>query len=252
MIPSTQEIKKEIHKHEYRNIQLIFEPGKTTITQEDEALPAGLIKLSDFELEMRKTVDQLYKDCIPVDKMINALRDEFAKVNATFNTCVEMADKLADTSYVVTEASIEKLTQGQIKTNEEIQRFHAGMTKVFAEVQGLEKRLEKYYLANEDESNALYDEYSEIVLNHSHHYEINSINIVDFDDEYNNFLEYRGSCEDRRKTLLDYCDEVLENYTRLNLENTTLYNVWAEFLKRCDLLRKVAVLHSGVIGGTYN
>ena len=92
-----EEIKKDIIKHAARNIEIIYEPGKTAMTKQDEQLLAAYIQLHDFELKMQKTVDKLYHDFIPVNKIIDTLREELMKVQDTFNDCCSLADKLSDT-----------------------------------------------------------------------------------------------------------------------------------------------------------
>lgn len=247
MTQSQEELKKELHKHECRNIEIIYKAGKNVMARQDSKLLAVFIDLHDFELKMQKTVDNLYQSSLPIDKKLNQLREQLARVNKVFDVSVKLADKLAEITYVFDETSIEKLTESQLKTNEEIQALHRSMVEVYEDIKILEAGVNAYYISNEDDSNTLYDAYREVSYSHTKNREKNSIDIVHFAQEYKNFLSYRKVYGDRRRSLMNSCDGVLENYTRLNLENVTLYNVWAEFLKRCDLLRSVAALHSQVL-----
>lgn len=247
-----EDIKKDIIKHAGRNITIIYEPGKTTMTKQDEQLLAAFIKLHDFELRMKETADKLFKEFIPVNKEIDALREELAKVQATFDNCCSLADKLSGATYVFEETSLDKLTESQMQTQEELVVYSDRIMKVYETVDKLSKEVDKYNVADEDECNALYDEYSEINLAHSQNWENNSINIVDFDNEYDTFLSHRSVQEDRRKSLMSFCDNAMNNYTNLNLETTTLYNVWKEFIKRSNLLRSVAELHTNATRFTNN
>ena len=243
-----EEIKQDIIKHAARNIEIIYEPGKTAMTKQDEQLLAAYIQLHDFELKMQKTVDKLYHDFIPVNKIIDTLREELMKVQATFNDCCSLADKLSDTSYIFGETSLEKLTESQVLTGKEILNYNDKIIKAYETIEGLSKEVNKYNEANEDEANALYDEYSKICTAHSINWENNAINIVTFEDEYARFLNYRTVHEDRRTSLMNFCDSALNNYTNLNLQTNSLYNVWKEFIKRCNLLRTLAELHAKVLG----
>ncbi len=247
-----EDIKKDIIRHAGRNITIIYEPGKTTMTEQDEQLLAAFIKLHDFELRMKETADKLFHEFIPVNKEIDALREELAKVQATFDNCCSLADKLSGATYVFEETSLDKLTESQMQTQEELVAYSDRIMKAYETVDKLSKEVDKYNVADEDECNALYDEYSEINLAHSQNWENNSINIVDFDNEYDTFLSYRSVQEDRRKSLMSFCDNAMNNYTNLNLETTTLYNVWKEFIKRSNLLRSVAELHTNATRFTNN
>jgi len=240
-------IKKDVIKHATRNIEIIYEPGKIAMTKQDKQLLAAYIKLHDFEMKMQKTADKLFHDSTPLNKTIETLREELMHVQSTFDTCSELADKLADVTYVSGETSLEKLTESQVNTSKEILDYNDKIIRVYEMTEVLSKEVDKYNLANEDEMNLLYDEFSEIRTAHSVNWENNSINIVTFEDEYDRFCGYRGVQEERRVSLMDFCDKTITNYTSLNLQTATLYNVWKEFLKRCDLLRKIADLHTNAL-----
>ncbi len=252
MSESQQEVKKEIIKHACRNIEIIYEPGKTIMTEEDEQLVEGLIRLHDFELKVQNFVDEMYKFSVPVNKGVEEMRKQLEDVVAVYKKCAEMADNLSGTTYLVEEASLEKLTESQLHTTELLQSHHKDMLKLYGDVKILEKKVNDFIVMDEEEMTALYDEYSDIATRQINNYEINSINIVCYDDEYERFLSYRDGLADRRKMLSDLCDAALENYTKLNLENTAIYNVWEEFTKRCNLLRTVAGLHGAIIGSNFN
>lgn len=245
-------IKKDVIKHAARSIEIIYEAGKTAMTKQDEQLLAAYIKLHDFELRMQKTADKLFHDSIPLNKSIEVLREELMHVQSTFDDCCELADKLSDISYSSNEASLEKLTASQEKTSKELLEYSDKIMKIYKLTESLSKEVDKYNVANEEEMDLLYDEYSAINLDHSINWENNSINIAAFDKEYENFHSYRSVQEDRRVSLMDHCDKAINNYTSLNLQTTTLYNVWKEFLKRCSLLRTMADLHANALAINVN
>jgi len=242
-----EEVKKHIIKHPTRNIELMYEAGKTVFTAQDEEFLAAYIQIHDFELKMNEVANRLYKECTPVNKTLDALREELIKVNATFNESCSLADKLSDASYDVEETSLEKLTASQMQTEKELVAYSMKITAVYETLQNLSKEINKYNEANEDEVSDLYDKFSSVRTAHSANWQINTIDIAAFEDEYEKFISYRTVHEERRETLMDFCDATLNNYSKLNLETTTLYNVWNEFLKRCKLLRAVANLHSQTI-----
>ena len=242
-----QTIKRDVIKHATRDIGIIYEPGKAVKTAQDEQLLAAYIKLHDFELKMQSTADKLYKESIPLNKAIEALREELILVQATFDTCCELADKLSDVTYSVKETSLEKLTESQEKTSKEIADYNERICKIYEITEALSKGVTEYNLANEDEMNLLYDEFSAINTAHSVKWENNAINIAEFDDEYQHFLSFRNVKEDHRTTLMNLCENTIVNYSNLNLQTTTLYNVWKEFLKRCSLLRAMADLHANAL-----
>ncbi|HEY5407050.1 MAG TPA: hypothetical protein VIJ92_08180 [Ginsengibacter sp.] len=240
-------VKKDVIKHATRTIELIYEPGKTVMTKQDEQLRAAYIKLHDFELKMQKTADKLFRESVPLNKTIDNLREELMKAQATFADCCKLADKLSDVTYSSGETSLEQLTESQEQTGKEILAYSDKIMKVYEIVVVLSKEVGEYNVASEDESNLLYDKYAAIKTAHSANWETNSINIVTFEDEYEKFHSYRSVREDNRVGLMDYCDKTISNYTSLNLQTTTLYNVWNEFVKRCNLLRAMADLHANAL-----
>ena len=238
---------KDVIKHATRNIEIICEPGKIAMTKQDKQLVAAYIKLHDFEMKMQKTADKLFHDSIPLNKTIETLREELMHVQSTFDACSELADKLSGVTYVSGDTSLEKLTESQVHTSKEILGYNEKIVRIYEMTEVFSKEVDKYNLANEDEMNLLYEEFSEIRTTHSVNWENNSINIVTFEDEYDRFCIYRDVQEERRVSLMDFCDKAITNYTSLNLQTTTLYNVWKEFLKRCDLLRTMADLHANAL-----
>ncbi len=245
-------IKKDIIKHAARNIEIIYEPGKTVMTTQDEQLLAAYVKLHDFEIKMRQTANKLFREFVPLNKTIDAVREDLFHVQATFNDCSELADKLSEVTYVSGETSLEKLTESQVNTSKEILDYNEKIVGIFKMTKVLSKEVNEYNLANEDEVNLLYEEFSVIRTTHSGNWEDNSINIVTFDDEYDRFLSYRSVQEESRASLMDFCDKAIANYTNLNQQTTTLYNVWEEFLKRCNLLRTMAELHANALSISNN
>lgn len=247
-----EEVKKDIIKHATRNIEIIYEPGKTTKTAQDGQLIDAYMQLHDFELEMEKTADGLFHDFIPVDKTIDELREELIKVKDTFDHCCSLADKLSDASYVFAETSLEKLIQGRERTEKELKVYNEKILKLYETLEGLHKKLNEYNEANEDRMEDLYREYMTIKSAHSSNWKSNAINIVTFEDEYEKFYSFRTVMEKRREGLIDFCEDAVKDYETLNLQTTTLYNVWNEFVKRCNLLRAVSDIHTSATGFTNN
>lgn len=118
---------------------------------------------------------------------------------------------------------------------------------MYETLQKLATEITKYNEANEGDIEAIYDKFSSITTAHSANWQINTINIAAFEDEFEKFHSYRNVYEKRRETLMEFCDSTLDNYSKLNEQSTTLYNLWKEFLKRCKFLRAVADLHSQTI-----
>jgi hypothetical protein len=101
--------------------------------------------------------------------------------------------------------------------------------------------------SDEEKLEALYDELTSLAMDHIENSENNAIDPVAFDEQLNEFKGYANSIVEQRETLLQSCDSVLINYTNLNNQTTTLYNVWNEFLKRYDLLIAMSDLHNGAM-----
>jgi uncharacterized protein YkvS len=252
MQPLQEGIKKETIKHPFKNIEIIYEEGKTTMTAQDKELLAAFVRLHDFELEMKNTVDELFQESIPLKKSIEALSEELKKVQASFDICVGLADKLSDTSYIFEETSLDKLTQAREQTEKELLEYHKKILEIYETAKVLQEKIVRYREANEDTANALYEECDALALAHITNWENNAINSVDFDDQFNNFREYRGVVETHNESKMDACTEAMTNYSNLNLESNTLVNVWNEFTKRCSLLKTVSDLHTKATGFAEN
>ena len=220
-----EEIKKEIINHASKKIEIVYEPGKTEMTCQDKQLLDSYIRLHDFECEMGQIVDNLFHEFVPVNKKLNELRKDFLEAKATFDKCRVLADKLSGLSYDPKETNLAKLIAGQEKTSNQLLPYSEKITEVYNNIKALTARMDEYYVRNEDEANALYDEFSALNAAHSANWEHNSINIVIFDREYDNFLSSRGVMEDRRDSLLDYCNTTINDYTALSLESNGLFEV---------------------------
>lgn len=252
MQPFQEGIKKEIIKHPFKDIEIIYEDGKTTMTAQDEELLASFIRLHDFELEMKNTVEAMFQESIPINKTIEALSEELKKVQATFDICVGLADKLSDTSYIFEETSLDKLTQARGQTENELKEYHKKIQDVYEKAKVLHEKVAQYREGNEDRTEALYDECSTLAMAHMANWENNAINSVVFDEQYDKFREYRGVVETHNENKMDVCTEAMTNYSNLNLQATTLFNVWNEFVKRYSLLTTVSDLHTKATGFTEN
>lgn len=247
-----QAIKKDLIKHSFRNIEVIYEAGKTTLTAQDEELLASYISLHDFELEMKNTAIALLQEAKPLNKAIEALGEEIKKVQSTFDSCNALADKLSAETYVAEEASLKKLAEASEETEKELREYNEKIIEIYEKVQALQDKIAEYYKAGEERSNDLYTECSNLAMAHLKNWEENSINAVEFDDQYDKFREYREVAESHRDSLIDACTATITNYTNLNQETFILYNVWNEFIKRCNLLIVVSDLHNNATGFTAN
>lgn len=252
MQQSQEGIKKEIIRHPFRNIEITYEPGKSALSAQDKELIAAYIKLNDFELEMKNTSENLYHESLSINRTIKELGENLKSVQAIFDACCTIADKLSDASYLVEEASLEKLAEAREQTQQALKDHHPKILAIYETVKAQQKKITEYNEADEDKSNILYDEFTELVNAHFENSENNTIDVVAFDVEFDQFRSYREATETRRKDLMTECDLVVTNYTNLNTENTALYNLWNEFIKRSDLLARMAELHTQATGFTEN
>ncbi len=252
MINPPQEVKKYIHKHACRDIELHYMPGTTTMTAQDEEFLAAYITLYDFQWKMNEWAQKLFKDFIEIDKKLASLREQLASVTDTFDNCSKVADKLSDYTYIPEEANLEKLTECRLQTSAELQDYHAAILEVYEEMVPCQEELDKYFKADEDEANDVHDVYSDISLAHSNNWENNAIDIAAFEFEFEMYHAYKDVHETHRRSLTEMCEKTLNTYAMLNQESTTQVKLWDEFLKRCKLLQLVADLHSRALGGSVN
>jgi hypothetical protein len=249
-LESTQ--KKDIIDHAARKIVIIYEPGKTTFTAQDDLLLNAYLRLHDFDEKLMATANELFRDFGPVRKKMDKLDEELKKVQAAFDECILIADKLCAFNHEPDEASLEKLAKSQEQASREIFAYDKEIIEVYNNIKNLSKRVTQYNEASEDELNNLYDDFSKISMDHSVNWQNNAIDIAAFEDEYEDFDSYRTGNEKRRETLMEFCDNTSNAYAILGLQTNSLYTVWKEFLKRCQLLRSTAALHAAAMRFTNN
>jgi hypothetical protein len=83
-------------------------------------------------------------------------------------------------------------------------------------------------------------------------YLINTNDIVSFDSDLEDFRLTQNMHEKSGITFMNLCDEILFAYNAFNLETNTLYGLWREFLKRCELIEVVSNLRSSQTFSSYN
>lgn len=252
MQPLQESIKKEVIKHPLRNIEIVYEADKTTLTAQDEALIAGYVRLHDFELEMKNSAEKLHRQSVSICETLQALSEELIKVRGTFDRCRTFADKLSEPTYLFEETSLEKLEKAQRQTESELKAYHEKLLNMYETMKVMQEKINQYNETTENEVEPLYDEFSTLVTDHSANWENNSIDIAAFDRQFDQFRAYRTAVESQRENLMSECDSAMDNYTNLNNETTALYNVWHEFIKRSDLLARMSDLHTKATGFTEN
>jgi len=247
MQPSQPATKKDIIDHPFRKIEIIFEPGKTTLTPQDELLLHTYIRLHDLQLDIKNKAENLYRESVAINQNIAFLEKELERVGATFNTCVKIADKLSSAGYNPEEASLEKMMTAREETVSQLSDYNTKIVSVYEAAQALNKKMNEEADSDEEKLEALYDELTSLAMDHMENSENNAIDPVAFDEQFDQFRGYATSKVEQREVLLQSCDSVLINYTNLNNQTTTLYNVWNEFLKRYDLLIAMSDLHNGAM-----
>jgi uncharacterized coiled-coil DUF342 family protein len=252
MQPLQQDIKKELIKHPFRNIEIVYETGKTILTAQDEELIAGYIRLHDFEHEMKTTAEKLNRESVLVNETLEELREQLKTVRATFDNSCELADKLSEPTYSVHETSLQKLAVARQQTEEELKDYHDKLLAVYETAKVIQDEINEYHDATENQAEALYEEFSGLVTDHAQNWENNTVNIVDFDRQFDQFREFTTAMESYKESLVSESESAMTNYTNLNNESTALYNVWNEFIKRTDLLAKMADLQNNATGFTEN
>jgi hypothetical protein len=246
-----QEIKKDIISHPFRNIEVIYEANKTTLTPQDEELLSRYISLHDLELRMQNTADNLCRQSLIVNDTLESLQEELKIVEASLHVCIHLADKLSEENYVMEETSMNKLHDAREETLQKLNEYNVRILEAYEAAKAIEDSMNDHNAKNENIADALYSQFSTLSMDHLAN-ESNAINPVAFDTQFDQFREYACARESQREDLLNTCDEMMNNYTKLNLQTTTLYNVWNEFTKRNDLLIKIYLLHNKVTGFTEN
>lgn len=241
-----------IHKHPMRCIALNYMPGETALTTEDEQLLEKYLQLHDFEYQLLKKSEELFKSFNVIDKQVKVLREGLDKIKSKLDDTIAMADKLSGNSYIPAEANMEKIKQRNAATIKELASYHQRLNELYKELKYQQEILTGCVIASEEGSEKIYKEYNSISAIHNKHYTSNTIDIVSLDDDFQNYLITQNLYEERRNSFIDSCNTVLNSYTILNLETNLLYGVWNEFLKRCELMQVVAALQSSKISSSAN
>jgi hypothetical protein len=252
MQPLQQDIRKDVIKHPFRNIEIIYEEGKSTLTEQDEELIEGYIHLHDFEHQMKTTAEKLNRESVSVNETLEELHEELKTVRASFDNCCKLADKLSEPTYSLQETSLQKLAIARHQTEEEIKAYHDKLLEVYEAAKRVQEEFNQYQEANENQTEGIYQKFSDLVCDHAQNWKNNTINIADFDHHFDQFREYTTALESYRESLVEESESAMTNYTNLNNESTALYNVWNEFIKRIDLLTKMADLRNNATGFTEN
>lgn len=227
-------------------------PEKTRLSTEDELLVHKYLELHDFEFHLLKKTEELYINFCEIDKQVSTLLEHVKNIKEQLNKSVAMADKLSDITYIPAETNMEKIQENNASVAAELSTHHQQVHRLYTEVKYYQGILNSCIKATEEGSEKIYDEYCNVSAAHSQHYEINTIDIVSLDIDYEKFCSSRDLYEQRRDDFINECDKVLNNYNTLNLETNALYNVWAEFTKRCELIQVVATLHHSHISSSIN
>lgn len=251
-MPQTQPaIRKDIIKHPFRNIEVIYEANKTTLSSQDEELLERYISLHDFEWQMQNTAENIYRKSLEINENLESLQEELEKVQESLDVCISLADKLSEENYIIEETSMNKLYEAREETLGKLNEYNPKILAVYEAAKAMQDTFNEVNENEENSLDALYTEFSSLTMDHLAN-ESNTINPVAFDSQFDEFREFRSTKETQREALLDNCEEVMDKYTNLNLQTTTLYNVWNEFVKRYDLLIKMYVLHNNATGFTEN
>ena len=241
-----------VHQHPMRRIELQYMPEKTLLTTEDETLLKKYLELHDFEYHLLKKTEELYISFCEIEKQVSTLLERVNDIKEKLNKSVAMADKLSADTYIPAETNMEKIQENNASVAAELSTHHQHLQSLYTEVKYYQGILNSCIEATEEGSEKIYDEYSIISTAHSQNYEINTIDIVSLHIDYEKFCSSRDLCEERRDGFMNECDKVLNNYNTLNLETNALYNLWAEFIKRCELIQVVATLHHSHISSGIN
>jgi hypothetical protein len=252
MQPLQEEVKKDVITHPFRNIEIVYEAGKTTRSAQDEELITGYTGLHDFEQEMKNTAEELHRKSGSINETLKELREELAMVREKFEICCQLADKLSETSYSVEETSLEKLAYLSGECEEKLKDYYNKLIAVYERAKVVRDKINEYNENSENRSEAVYEKFTTLVMNHAVNWENNAIDIVDFDQKFDQFREYLPTTQSYREYLVEESESAMTNYTNLNNESTALYNLWNEFTKRSHLLVKMSHLKNDATGFTEN
>ena len=247
-----KDIRKDIIKHPYRNMEIIYEAGKMMLSAQDEELIKEYTRLHDFEQKMKSTAEQLHRQSESLNETILQLDEKLLSVRASFDTCVSLADKLSQANYSLMETSVEKVAKVQEQTQEKLKDYHKDLLAIYEIAKVMQEDINQYHEFNENGTETIYEEVYTLVMNHSANWENNAINTSDFDRQFNQFRKFATMMENRREFLVAESESVMDNYNNLNNETTALYNLWNELIKRTDLLARMSDLHNKTTGFTEN
>jgi hypothetical protein len=252
MQQSQDGVKKDIIKHPLRNIEVTYEAGKTTLTPQDEQLLSTFIRLYDMDLQRKNVSHELHQESVAINENIESLRKELKNVQASFDASSALADKLSAPNYELREASLQKLAQARRQTEVLLKDYNEKILAVYEATKAMQDKLNETNKNDEERVDAMFGELDNVSLDHISNWQNNSIDAAAFDEQVDHFREFRTALESEREVLLKGCEETMDNYINLNQQTTTLFDVWSEFLKRCNLLTALYNLHNDAVGFTEN
>jgi hypothetical protein len=252
MNQSTTKPDSFVHQHAMRRIELTYMPGVTVLTKEDEQLLEKYLQLHDFEYNLLKKAESLFEVFYPLEKKITDLKEGLTKIKKRLDEAIEMADKLSGNFYVPDETNLDKIREHNDVTIEELKVYNEQHINLYNEIKCQQEKLNNCIYESNEVSDNMYEEHSAASDVHNQHYLINTIDIVSLDSDLEDFRLIQNINEKRRITFMDLCDDILVAYNDFNLETNTLYGVWNEFLKRCELMQVVSNLRSSQTFSSFN
>ncbi|MGB4773791.1 MAG: hypothetical protein WBP45_01345 [Daejeonella sp.] len=223
-------------QHPLRTISFEYDETIPWTTQ-DEALLNSYLHVHNMQVLIRENVEVLFHKYAVHDKHVEELRKELVLVKEKVACAQQSADRLLDNITLRKQNVVEDFIEAVNTTSDYIDEYHKQMEVLKEECDELNAVLKE--IMDDEENDKVWEIFSDVKSEHFQNYEINAIDIVSFDKEDDKFRGFASFHRDRNGDRIDYCNRAVENYNKLLLEITAVYEVWTEFGKRMVLIQRI-------------
>lgn len=230
-------------QHPLRTISFEYDETIPWTTQ-DENMLNSYLHVHGMEVLARENAQAIFEKYIIHDKHVEELRKTLVLVKEKVATAQQSADHLLDNITLRKPNVIEDFTEAVNTTSDYIDEYHRQMEVLKEECDELNTVLKE--IMDDEENDKAWEIFSELKSKHFQNYETNAIDIVSFDKEDDKFRGFTSFHRNRNEKHIDYCNKTVENYNKLLLEITAVYEVWSEFGKRLVLIQRILDNANGI------
>jgi hypothetical protein len=217
--------------HKLRNITIQYDETMAW-TAQDEQLVQSYLLVHDYELHLREEMERFMQSYGSVNGKLENIRMELRLLTEKLAQLNKKGDETFDRLIIHNFQVEENFAADGEEMMQAINRYHVMMEEVHDELgtrdEAFNKHLDRFYDDKE------WEDFSEINHIHCQNYTANSIDIVSFDVELDNFRTWLSEPRKHHESLIDFCNDVAHELNILQLETSVQYTLWNGILKRFE------------------